>query len=158
MSEKEIRPVEGIFWIVLGLIICILSWQFDLGSLVEPGPGFVAFVSGLFISGIGLAMILSRIFSKEARRSGPDATSPFQAVAWSRLTYALVLLLAYILFFDILGFVVATFLLMWSMSFDRERKNWVSSLLFSLITVIISYLIFEVWLSCQLPRGVFPWW
>jgi len=158
MSEKEIRAGEGIFWIGLGLIICILSWQFDLGSLVEPGPGFVAFVSGLFISGIGLAMILSRIFSKEARRSGPGVTSPFRAVAWPRLTYALVLLFAYTIFFNTLGYVLSTFLLMWTMSFDRERRNWISSLLFSLVTVIISYLIFEVWLNCQLPRGVFPWW
>ena len=158
MSEKEMRGREGIFWIGIGVIICILALGFDLGSFHEPGPGFVAFLAGLFVSGVGLIMILSITFSKPSLLKMPDAVHPFRTISWPRLIYTVGLLLGYILFLNTLGYILATFLLMWGMFYDQGRKNWVSSFLFSILTVLISYLIFEVWLRCQLPRGILPWW
>lgn len=156
--EKEREKLEGLFWISIGFFICILAWKIDIGSFVEPGSGFVAFISGFFIFSIGLVMIISKTFLKSPHQSRSDVGLPFQRASWLRLIYTLGLLFGYILLFDTLGYILSTFLLLGSMSYDLEKKNWASSLLFSLITVIISYLMFEVWLRCQLPRGIFPWW
>jgi putative tricarboxylic transport membrane protein len=158
MIEKETGTVEGVVWIGIGFIICILSLQFDLGSFHAPGPGFVAVLSGLFVSAIGLAMIIARAASKR----GPSDTSkqehPFRIGSWRRLVYTMALLLAYIILFEPVGFVITTFLLMFGLFFDFEKRNYAWSLFFSVVTAAISYLSFEVWLRCQLPRGIFPWW
>lgn len=158
MFAKEIRTLEGICWIGIGIIICILALQFDLGSFHEPGPGFVAFLSGLFLSGIGLVMTISRAVSKNRPGQVPDADHTFQIISWPRLTYTTGLLLGYTLLIETLGYILATFLLMWGMFYDWEKKNWAWSFLFSIVTALVSYIMFEVWLRCQLPRGVFPWW
>lgn len=150
--------LEGIIWIGIGCIICVLSWTIHLGSLHEPAPGFVAFLSGLFVCGIGIVMVISETFSKNQTKNRPDSSHVFRMISWRRLTYTIGLLLGYILFFNVLGYLLATFLLMYGLFYDWEKKRWVSSFLFSILTVFISYLIFEVWLHCQLPRGVFPWW
>jgi hypothetical protein len=158
MFAREIRTLEGICWIGIGIIICILALQFDLGSFHEPGPGFVAFLSGLFLSAIGLIMTISKAVWKKRLGQVPEGDNTFQIISWSRLTYTTGLLLGYTLLIEILGYILATFLLIWGMFYDWEKKNWAWSLLFSIVTALGSYIMFEVWLRCQLPRGVFPWW
>lgn len=158
MFEKEMRRLEGIFWIGIGVIICILALQFDLGSFRGPGAGFVAFLSGLFISCIGLVMIVSKAVSKNRLYQVPEVHHPFQIASWPQLIYTIGLLVAYIVLIEPVGFILTTFLLMFGLFFDHEKRNWAWSLFFSIVTVLVSYMTFEVWLRCQLPRGIFPWW
>ena len=149
---------EGAAWIIIGIAICILAMKFGLGSFNEPGAGFIAFLSGLFLCGIGAALFLSKIFLRNETKQKLDAIHPFEAVPWRQLLYTIGLLLGYTLVFELLGYVLSTFLVMLGMSYDWGKKNLASSLLVSILTAFVSYLMFEVWLRCQLPRGIFPWW
>ncbi len=158
MTEKETGIREGFVGIGIGAIICILALQFDFGSFHAPGPGFVPVLTGLFVSLIGLAMILARAVSKH-RTDEPSRTDhPFRIGSWPRLIYTMVLLLAYIVLIEPVGFVITTFLLMFGLFLDPLKRNYAWGLFFSTATTLISYLTFEVWLRCQLPRGLFPWW
>ena len=158
MVNRKLKKAEGISWIGFGCIICVLASTFRLGSLYEPAPGFVAFMTGIFLCIIGGMMVLSRTFSRGEAESETDSVGAFRGVHWRRLTYTILFLFGYIFFLNTAGYIVTTFLLMSGLFYDWQRKNWGSSFLFSLLTVLISYLIFEVWLRCQLPRGLLPWW
>ncbi len=156
--EKETGTGEGIVWIGIGFIICVLALQFDLGTFHQPGPGFVALLTGLFIAAIGVAMIVARAMSKGRPDKGHGTYEPFRVNAWPRLVYTTALLLAYIILIEPLGFVLTTFLLMFGLFFDYEKRNYAWSFLFAVVTSLASYLVFEVWLRCQLPSGLVPWW
>ncbi len=158
MLEKETGIREGLVWIGIGAIICILAHQFDFGSFHAPGPGFVPILTGLFVSLIGLAMILARTLSNHRINEPQGTDHPFEIGSWSRLIYTAVLLLAYIILIEPVGFVIMTFLLMFGLFLDHAKRNYAWGLFFSTVTTLISYLTFEVWLRCQLPRGLFPWW
>jgi len=158
MIEKEVKTVEGFVWIGIGVIICILALQFDFGSFHSPGPGFVPVLTGLFISVMGLAMITARAISKHQPGEASGADHPFRIGSWRRLIYTMGLLLAYIILIEPVGFLLTTFLLMFGLFFDHQKRNQAWSLFFSIVTALMSYLTFEVWLRCQLPRGIFPWW
>lgn len=158
MSSKTYRHIEGLFWIGVGLLICYLSWRAHLGSFQEPGPGFVPFVVGLFISIVSLIMLLSQASSRAALHDDFNPQTVFQNTPKLRLGSTIALLVCYAIFVGRLGYLVTTFLLMWGLLFNWEKKNWAVSLLSSLAIVIGSYLLFEVWLRTQLPRGVLPWW
>jgi hypothetical protein len=158
MRIKQIRKVEGSFWIGMGVLICLLAWKSKIGFFREPGPGFVAFISGIFVSMIGLVMGLSELLSKISLRSSTDLNQTFSIASWPRLIYTMVLLLSYALLLNTLGYILTTFLVMWGLFYDREKSRWVSSGLASLISVGVTYLVFQVWLRCQFPRGIFPWW
>lgn len=156
--QKETGAIEGVVWVGIGCIICTLSLRFDLGSFRAPGPGFVAILSGLFVSAIGLAMVIARATARRTARKASERERPFRIASWRRLVYTMALLLAYVILFEPVGFVITTFLLMFGLFFDFEKRNYAWSLFFSVVTAMISYLAFEVWLRCQLPRGLFPWW
>ena len=158
MRIKQIRKVEGFFWIGIGVIICLLAWKSKLGSFLEPGPGFVAFISGFFVSTVGLVMGLSGLLSKISPPSRIDFDKTFSIASWPRLIYTMGLLLSYGLLLNTLGYILTTFLVMSGLFYDREKSRWVSNGLASLISVGVTYLVFQVWLRCQFPRGIFPWW
>jgi len=156
MLAKQLRKVEGIFWVGIGVLICLLGWREDLGSLREPGAGFVALFSGLLIAVIGVILTLSEIFSKADRSTAFDLSSAFKDISWSRLIYTMVLLFIYTLLLDKLGYLLTTFFVMWALFFDWQTKRWFPSFFASFIATGASYLVFEVWLRSQFPRGIFP--
>jgi len=164
--DKEVKPIsgnetgasEGIFWIVIGAVMCTLSYRLNLGSLHGPGPGFVAFLSGLFLVAVGLVMVLSRAFTKRRPDELSSVPHSFQTVSWPKLVYTMCLLVAYAVLIEPLGFMLATFLVMFGLFFDWEKRNWFWSLFFAVAASVTSYVVFESCLRCQLPRGIFPWW
>jgi hypothetical protein len=158
MATNRREKVEGPFWIGIGVIICLLGWKAKLGTFHEPGPGFAAFLTGLFVAVIGMAIALLEAFSKISRSAAFDLGSAFENISWFRIAYTMALLLGYALFLDKLGYILTTFFVMWGLFCDRKMDRWRSSFFISLGTTGASYLIFEVWLHCQFPRGILPWW
>jgi len=157
MFTKQLKKVEGLFWVGIGVIICLLAWETRLGSFREPGPGFIAFFTGLFIAGIGLVIAFSGAFSKTSHVPSLDLRSAFRDISWFRLVYTMGLLLVYAFFVNMLGYILTTFLVMWGLFYDWETKRWFPSFLISFVTTGVTYLVFEVFLHCQFPRGIFPW-
>jgi len=159
MAEKQTGMSEGIFWVVIGGIICVLASGYGLGSFRAPAPGFVAFLSGILIGGVGAVMILSRSISTgHAKETTRGAGLGVPTASLSRLVYTMIFLTAYAILMDPLGYIVSTFLAMFGLFFNWEKKNWFWSSFFSITVSLASYLVFEVWLHCQLPRGILPWW
>ncbi len=156
MGVRRVGKSEGFTWIAIGIAISIISWQAVVGNLHEPGPGFVGFVAGLFCIVVGLIMVLPLILSKTSSSYNAGDYTPFRVPKWPRLAYTVALLVAYGLLLDWLGYVVTTFFVMWGLFYDRENSTWYYSGFASLACVAVTYLVFDVWLRCQFPRGIFP--
>jgi putative tricarboxylic transport membrane protein len=155
MVTKRIRRGEGFFWLGMGVFICILSWQTGFGFFREPGPGFVAFVTGLCMAGIGLVMALAATLVRTAQRDDREFAHAFGTVSWFRMLYATALLLVYAALVEPLGFVLTTLLVLWGLFYDWDKKNWFSSFLGSCATSGISYIFFEKLLGLPFPPGIF---
>ena len=156
--EKEAGISEGVFWVAVAVGICVLALHFDLGSFRAPGAGFVAFLAGIFIAAMGAIMIVSKALSA-GRAKRVRRTSVLSSFAGGgRLVYTLSLLILYAVLMDPLGFILSTALVMFFLFFDSRRRNWFWSAVFSIVTTLASYVVFEIWLRCQLPRGIVPWW
>ena len=145
-------------WILIGGAIAILSWRIGLGSFREPGPGFVAVASGISLVVIGVIMILQKTFSTQAADAGQGSSRPLLQRPRARLIYTLSLLVGYGLLLETLGYIVTTSLLMFGLFYDRGANRFFPSVLASILTVGLTYLIFNTWLRVQLPRGILPWW
>jgi hypothetical protein len=162
MKKKGTK--EGLIWIFAGCLICFLSWRIHLGSFREPGAGFVAFAAGIALVIVGVLMSLSVSFGNRAPESKQPSSAPQEAgAAFLRLPklpvlYTVAALLGYGLVVNALGYLITTFLVMFALFYDRGTNRLIPSALSSLLTVVMTYLIFETWLRCQLPRGILPWW
>ncbi len=71
-----------------------------------------------------------------------------------KIILVLLSLFLYAFFMETLGFILITLLLFIFLLGVIERKKWVLTIFVSVVVTGISYLIFEVWLKSQLPRGL----
>jgi uncharacterized membrane protein len=54
---------------------------------------------------------------------------------------------------ETVGFILVTLLLFIFLLGIIEKKRWFFTVFVSIVVTVIAYLIFEVWLKSQLPRG-----
>lgn len=152
---KKIRRKEGFFWLGMGVSICLLAWQTGFGFFREPGPGFIAFLTGFCMAAVGVVMVLSAVLATSPSKDNQPPTGQFSSVSWVRMLYATVLLLIYAAIVEPLGFIPASFLVLWGLFYDWKKNNWFSSLVGSCATTGISYLLLEKLLGLPFPPGIF---
>ena len=144
--------VSGAVWFALGLAVCLGSLQYKMGSPAAPGTGFMPFLTGVaicFFSGVGL------INASFRRMRGEAWVSPLRGFRWRNALVILLSLLAYALLMKPLGFFLTTTLFIAFLLRAITPQRWSVVAVCSILTSAASYLVFEVWLQAQLPKG--PW-
>jgi putative tricarboxylic transport membrane protein len=142
---------SGLFWLIVGIGIAISSLKYGFGTLHEPGPGFITFFAGAILTLLSLSLFLFS-FRDQKDRSG------FQSL-WARLDpgkvlYVIVLLVAYTLLIKPMGFLISTFFLLSLLFRIKGTYRLKTVFLMSFLVTMGSYIIFEIWLKAQLPKGV----
>ena len=147
---KTHDKISSICWFSFGSFITIYSfYALDIGTLKEPGPGFF-----LLISGIGLCVMAVVIFINATLSKESHPIKLFSGVIWYKPAVVLVGIFFYIYFLRKLGFIVDTFLLMIVLFKSVEPQSWRMAVLYSFLSVLITWVIFAYWLDVQLPVGV----
>jgi putative tricarboxylic transport membrane protein len=141
--------VSALFWVAVGLLTCYGATRLGLGSVTEPGVGFIFFWSGLIL------VILSLIVLADSIRSSEDTVREMGEMNWAKIALVLFSLLLYAFFLERLGFVLTTFVLMSFLLGCIEGTKWVRSLGVAGAAALASYAIFELWLKIRLPKGLF---
>jgi len=146
--------VGSIFWLAIGAYTAISAYRLGLGSFRQPGPGFIFFLTALFLI-ILTAIDLGRTFIEKPKAHKDKKDEPiWLGVRWQKVLFVLVGLSIYIYVFNFLGFLLSTFLLMIFLFKAVEPTKWWISILTSLITILISYGIFQLWLKVPFPQGI----
>jgi putative tricarboxylic transport membrane protein len=147
-AEREAHPICSVVLMVIGIAIMAGSYRYEIGSFESPGAGFVPFYSGLAMA-IFSAVPLLQSF----RRGWMPLRRLWEGTKWQRAGAVTAGLLLYCFFLNDLGFLLATMLL--TIGFFRllQKPNWKVTLFAALTTTAGFYLLFQVWLQAQLPRG-----
>jgi putative tricarboxylic transport membrane protein len=142
-----------LFWAGVGIIICIFSAKLSLGTLRNPGPGFLPFATGAILAGLSfICHLQSRGTLSAENKAKPiwkDRDRGFKMVL------TIFALLVYALAMEYLGFLMSTFVFLAFLLRFIEPQRWSVVLWGSLLTSSLSFLIFEILLKCQLPKGPF---
>jgi putative tricarboxylic transport membrane protein len=144
--------VSGLFWVLLGGVICFESTRLGLGSWKEPGPGFMCLVTGSLAALLGAALFIKSLRGK-ARRDA-DSRSVIKANV-TRVGIVISSLVAYIILLSRLGYILSTFLLLGLLFNVHPAKGWPLRLIAAAAISLITFIAFRAWLDCPLPRGIF---
>jgi putative tricarboxylic transport membrane protein len=141
-----------LFLMGLAAYVTLSGVRLGFGEWREPGPGFLAVLSGLALgalAGVWFGMTLAKRWGNGsgARRFIADPGG-FRKVALT--TGALV---AFALFLEPLGFPLATFAFLVFLLRAIEPRRWGLTLALSIVTMVLSVLVFQVWLQVQFPEG-----
>ncbi len=146
--------IGGLVWSILGVGICFMAVQLKLGNFHKPGPGFMPFLSGAFLGVTGMILAFVSILKQLREHEESERENIWVKERWKKVLYPLFALFGYIILLDPIGFHITTFVFLFFLFKLTSPKQWGMSLFLSGGTVILSYLIFSVWLKCQFPRGV----
>ena len=152
MIKKQYDQIGGLAWILLGSALSISSIGVDLGGFHRPGPGLVAFLTGNLLTVLGFLLVMFRTLGKKRHDIGEKISI---IKFWEKGIYLIIASFAYVFLLDPLGFIIATLLLFLFLLKIAGTRNWVVPILISFLSVALSYLIFDVWLRINFPRGIF---
>jgi putative tricarboxylic transport membrane protein len=144
--------LSSIFWIAFSLVVIQLTARLPWGSLHEPGPGFFPLLLSFVILGLSLSLLVRTVIKGRIQLGGIGSPLVKSLV---KISPILLLLSLYAIFIDTLGFLMVTFLLIFLLLEVTYRQKWWVSLVTALVGSLGSYLIFQVWLQSQLPKGLF---
>jgi putative tricarboxylic transport membrane protein len=145
------NSVNRISGLVVFLLAFTIFWQgrgLSIGSLHAPGAGFFP----LLIAAVLLLLSLFLMIKGGKSQSEEDAVS---APAIIRMLLLFAALVAYFLLLEYLGFVIVSFLLMSFLFLWVGRQRWYVAGLSAVVCIGCAYLLFEILLKSNLPRGVF---
>ncbi|MDA8125601.1 MAG: tripartite tricarboxylate transporter TctB family protein [Deltaproteobacteria bacterium] len=146
---------SSLFFLGLAAFICWQSLAFGVGTLGQPGPGFLSFSAGVAMGLLSLVFLIGTFLKR--RGSGEPSG---EAKTGSRRATVITLclsLFAYAIAVHWLGFVLATLLFVVFLFRIVETEPWWRSLTKGALVTAGNYLVFVLWLGIPLPKGIFPW-
>ena len=147
---KVYDRASALFWLLLSAAVFIQSLRMGIGSLRNPGMGFMAFGS----SGVMGILSLVLFIQSSLGRKETELASPFGSLLLGRVVLVVVAIMLYILLLPILGYLVATFLLMVCFLVVVGKRQWWLLIIFPGLTAVVTYYVFSKLLNCQFPAGL----
>jgi putative tricarboxylic transport membrane protein len=145
--------LSALFWLLLGVSALFGSIRLGLGTVREPSSGFLPFIASITISIFAVIILIqSREKDKENNRA---LASLWRGLRWKRPLAVCIITAGYILFFEILGFAIATFLFLMTLLKGMESIAWWKALLLSGFTTGLAYLLLSFSLESTIPKGIF---
>ena len=136
----------SLFLLLFSVFICLESFRMDVGTLSRPGPGLFPFFAGLALG----MLSISALFVRVVRQETPGETG---RAGRYKILLVLCALVAYGTMLEWTGFLVTTFGLLIFLLKVIVPQSWMRVLCSAFLSTLTSYVIFEVWLKAQLPRG-----
>lgn len=153
MPELEIRRalkdlLAGAVFIAFGLAFALGALDYDVGTPLRMGPGYVPLALGILLAVLGAAIVVKGFLAGEGE---PVGDVPIRAI---------VLIVAAFVFFGLtvrgLGVVLSLFGTTFLAALARERTTPLNALVIAIGLTIASVLIFIVALQLRLPLWG-PW-
>jgi putative tricarboxylic transport membrane protein len=149
----QTNQISSIFWLILGLAVIYGSHRLGLGTLTHPGPGFLPFWCGAILAGLSLLVFIQ---GRLAGRRGEPRTPGhrWEGVRWFKTVFVVLAMLVYALLFTYLGFILGTTLLLIFLFKAVEPEKWPMAVGGAILTSVVCFVVFGLWLDIQLPRGL----
>ncbi|MBI2348619.1 MAG: tripartite tricarboxylate transporter TctB family protein [Deltaproteobacteria bacterium] len=147
--KTTIDTWSALFWLALGLLVCYGAGRLGLGSVTDPGSGFIFFWSGSILGFLSLMLFTGSLRGVSAESQRIPGTN------WTKISLVLVSLVLYGFFLERLGFVLTTFALLSFLLGLSEERKWPRALGVAGAAALAGFALFELWLKIRLPRGIF---
>ena len=137
---------------LFGAITTLLSLRMPIGTFRMGGTGLFPLCLGILLMILSGAFILKTFFKVKEEQAG-KGTSLESSESPIQLILFLGAMVLGTLFFNKLGYLLVSFLLMLSLLRILVMKRWGLIVLISAVTSVGSYFLFVQWLNIPMPKG-----
>lgn len=146
---RSYNTISGVIGVIIAIWAAVFAVKYGLGGISAPGPGFLPFTICLL-----LIFLNSLLIIKDSQKK-----STVQKIKlgekWHNIIYLMAASVAYALLWDVLGFLLNTFLLIWFVLRLLGRESLIKSTIIAFLVSALSYVIFCTYLGIQFPAGIF---
>jgi putative tricarboxylic transport membrane protein len=143
--------LSGLFWLIISILVCVESIRIDIGTFHNPGPGFLPFWAGVVLGMFSIALLITSVLKGKGEKG---ISSLWKGMEWHKVIIVLASLFIYVILLHRLGYLITTSGLLALLFGVMSRQRLWIPVVSALITALLSYLIFYVWLGVQLPKGI----
>jgi hypothetical protein len=143
--------ISGVFWLGIGVFLSIWSTHYQIGNLIQPGPGFLPLILGILLILLSL-ILLARAIMPSLVSERPSASSLFGG--WKKVAYTVLVLVLAAFFFETMGYLLTFFLLIMFLMRGAGPQSWRKIFLVAFCSAIGVYLVFVLLLEQPLPLGL----
>ncbi len=136
---------------VIGAGVCYGGYDLELGTLRDPGSGFMFFWVGIIMMGLSLSLLIRAI--REKSKTG-EMKLIWSEVQWKKILSVIIALFLYAYAFNTLGFIFCTTIILIFLFKAVEPQRWSVAVLGAILSTLSAYLVFQLWLGSQLPKGL----
>ena len=156
--------VAGLFCLTLSIGMLVLTRGLPQSSFVPVGPDFYPRIVLIIMAVLSALLIVIDLWPQGAKAAeAPAAATPVPEKRNYRLvgvTYAV--FTGYVILLPLVGYRISTFVFVVALQavFEAPRgtRRWILVLISGLATSLITYIVFNDYLSVLLPRGHWTGW
>jgi cellulose synthase/poly-beta-1,6-N-acetylglucosamine synthase-like glycosyltransferase len=146
-SEK----ISSLLFVLFGVFLIFESKKYSMGTIDNPGPGFLPMLLGIAIALMSIALSI-RVWS-QAKAKDASASWPERG-ALVKISLVFIVLILFTALLEITGYMINSFVLFLILLRPVGKQKWVTTLFISVGATVGSYLLFDWWLMLPLPRGI----
>ncbi len=142
--------IGGSFFLGVGIFFAVYSRSVDIGTMEEPGPGFLPLWAGILLA-ILSAVLLGKTFFKKFEKGElffPERDS------WKRVGMVVASLITYNLLLKPLGFILVTFLFVAFLVRFIFPQTWLRTAVTAALSTAGAQFVFVTLLEIHFPRGL----
>lgn len=141
---------SGLASLALSLFVLWSGFDMGMGTINDPGSGYVLVYAGLLMILFSLIMLYSAV-----KDGGPTFLSLWRDVLWTKPLIVIALLIAFTLAFETLGFLISTIVLLIVLLRVIDPVPWVRAISIAVLVPLVCWYVLVKLLLIQLPSGIF---
>jgi putative tricarboxylic transport membrane protein len=141
---------SGLVGLALSIFVIWSGYSLKLGTINDPGSGYVMFYAGLLMVIFSLITLYGAV-----KEGGPTFLSLWRDVLWTKPLLVIGLLIAFTLVFETIGFLVSTTLLLIALLRVIDPVPWSRAIPIAILVPLICWYVLDKMLLIQLPSGIF---
>ena len=141
---------SGLFGLALSVFVTWHGYKLGIGSINDPGSGFVMLYCGLL-----MFLFTSIIFYSAVTTGGRTFKSLWEGTLWTKPLWVIACLITFTFVFEPLGFLVSTTVLLLVLLRVIDPVRWTLAIPIALITPFVCWYVLQKLLLIQLPSGMF---
>ena len=140
----------GLIGLALGVFVTWSGFRLKLGTINDPGSGFVLFYTGLLMCVFAATIIIAAV-----TEGSPTFGTRWKDARWTKPLLVIACLIVFSLALDRLGFLLSTMPLMLLLLRLVDPVRWSLSIPIALLAPLGVWWVLKRLLLIQLPSGIF---
>lgn len=140
----------GLVGLALGIFVIWAGHKLKIGSINDPGSGFVLFYTGILMCLFACTIIVSAV-----TEGGPSVASLWAGMRWTKPLVVVACLSAFAFLFEPLGFLLSSIPLLLLLLRVIDPVRWTLAVPLAVLVPLGVWFVLKRALLIQLPSGIF---